>query len=66
MDVWIEFKHASKWQAEALFRNFFPSIEDCEFNDIDPTMLDEISLDETSEFISGSPVPASPISNTSA
>ncbi|KAF8444830.1 hypothetical protein L210DRAFT_318091 [Boletus edulis BED1] len=25
MDVWIEFKNASKWQAEALFRNFFPS-----------------------------------------
>lgn len=28
MDVWIEFKNASKWQAEALFRNFFPSAED--------------------------------------
>ncbi|KAI6021514.1 P-loop containing nucleoside triphosphate hydrolase protein [Pisolithus microcarpus] len=27
MDVWIEFKNASKWQAEALFRNFFPSAE---------------------------------------
>ncbi|KAF8840717.1 P-loop containing nucleoside triphosphate hydrolase protein [Paxillus ammoniavirescens] len=27
MDVWIEFKNASKWQAEALFRNFFPSTE---------------------------------------
>ncbi|KAK0211481.1 P-loop containing nucleoside triphosphate hydrolase protein [Armillaria fumosa] len=27
MDVWIEFKNASKWQAEALFRNFFPSLE---------------------------------------
>ncbi|THH17283.1 hypothetical protein EW146_g3496 [Bondarzewia mesenterica] len=25
MDVWVEFKNASKWQAEALFRNFFPS-----------------------------------------
>ncbi|KAJ3807634.1 P-loop containing nucleoside triphosphate hydrolase protein [Lentinula lateritia] len=25
MDVWIDFKNASKWQAEALFRNFFPS-----------------------------------------
>ncbi|KAH6906438.1 hypothetical protein BKA70DRAFT_1287568 [Coprinopsis sp. MPI-PUGE-AT-0042] len=30
MDVWIEFKHASKWQAEALFRNFFPAAEDDE------------------------------------
>lgn len=28
MDVWIEFKNASKWQCEALFRNFFPSSED--------------------------------------
>jgi len=28
MDVWIEFKNASKWQAEALFRNFFPCVED--------------------------------------
>jgi chaperone BCS1 len=25
MDVWIEFKNASKYQAEHLFRNFFPS-----------------------------------------
>jgi mitochondrial chaperone BCS1 len=24
MDVWIEFKNASKFQAEGLFRNFFP------------------------------------------
>ena len=28
MDVWIEFRNASKWQAEALFRNFFPSTDD--------------------------------------
>ncbi|EPQ56811.1 P-loop containing nucleoside triphosphate hydrolase protein, partial [Gloeophyllum trabeum ATCC 11539] len=28
MDVWIEFKNASKWQAEQLFRNFFPSTDD--------------------------------------
>ncbi|KAG8214091.1 hypothetical protein J3R82DRAFT_10849 [Butyriboletus roseoflavus] len=27
MDVWIEFKNSSKWQAEALFRNFFPSTD---------------------------------------
>ncbi|EJD42258.1 P-loop containing nucleoside triphosphate hydrolase protein [Auricularia subglabra TFB-10046 SS5] len=24
MDVWVEFKNATKWQAEQLFRNFFP------------------------------------------
>ncbi|KAK6996860.1 P-loop containing nucleoside triphosphate hydrolase protein [Favolaschia claudopus] len=28
MDVWVEFKNASKWQAEALFRNFFPSSDE--------------------------------------
>jgi chaperone BCS1 len=28
MDVWVEFKNASRWQAEALFRNFFPSTEE--------------------------------------
>ena len=28
MDVWVEFKNASKWQAELLFRNFFPSTDD--------------------------------------
>ncbi|KAI0358732.1 P-loop containing nucleoside triphosphate hydrolase protein [Trametes cingulata] len=28
MDVWIEFKNASKWQAEMLFRNFFPSTDE--------------------------------------
>ncbi|KAJ7601304.1 hypothetical protein FB45DRAFT_396501 [Roridomyces roridus] len=34
MDVWVEFKNASRWQAEALFRNFFPSAEDEEADDI--------------------------------
>lgn len=28
MDVWVEFKNASKFQAEGLFRNFFPAHED--------------------------------------
>ncbi|KAF7790052.1 hypothetical protein EIP86_001001 [Pleurotus ostreatoroseus] len=28
MDVWVEFRNASKWQAELLFRNFFPSTDD--------------------------------------
>jgi len=35
MDVWIEFKNASKWQAEALFRNFFPAADDGEDEDVD-------------------------------
>jgi len=25
MDVWINFKHATKWQAEGIFKCFFPS-----------------------------------------
>lgn len=28
MDVWVEFKNASKWQAELLFTNFFSEVED--------------------------------------
>ena len=28
MDVWVEFRNASKHQAEGLFRNFFPAHED--------------------------------------
>lgn len=28
MDVWVEFRNASKYQAEGLFRNFFPAHED--------------------------------------
>ena len=28
MDVWVEFKNATKIQAEGLFRNFFPCAED--------------------------------------
>jgi chaperone BCS1 len=27
MNVWVEFKNFSKWQAEALFRNFVPSTD---------------------------------------
>ncbi|KAJ6573418.1 hypothetical protein DFH09DRAFT_1151815 [Mycena vulgaris] len=38
MDVWVEFKNASKWQAEALFRNFFPSTDEDE-------LLDEAELE---------------------
>ncbi|KAF8800962.1 P-loop containing nucleoside triphosphate hydrolase protein [Phlegmacium glaucopus] len=40
MDVWVEFKNASRWQAEALFRNFFPCEED-EENDLDSVQLDD-------------------------
>lgn len=52
MDVWIEFKNASKWQAEALFRNFFPSIEDINQSDND-IVLDARELE-------GIEIPTSP------
>lgn len=44
MDVWVEFKNASKWQAEALFRNFFPSTDDEELLEGD---LEGIELQTT-------------------
>jgi mitochondrial chaperone BCS1 len=28
MDFWIEYRNACKWQAEAVFRNFFPSTDE--------------------------------------
>jgi chaperone BCS1 len=27
MDVWVNFKYATKWQAEGIFKCFFPSFE---------------------------------------
>ncbi|KAJ3876011.1 P-loop containing nucleoside triphosphate hydrolase protein [Lentinula edodes] len=54
MDVWIDFKNASKWQAEALFRNFFPSCEE-----------DSSSGDQEKKASRAStPTPASPSSPT--
>jgi mitochondrial chaperone BCS1 len=53
MDVWIEFKNASKFQAEHLFRNFFPSA------DADPpTPVDSETDLESLEM----PTPSSPSS----
>ncbi|KAJ3917942.1 P-loop containing nucleoside triphosphate hydrolase protein, partial [Lentinula edodes] len=53
MDVWIDFKNASKWQAEALFRNFFPSCEE-----------DSSSGDQEKKASRAStPTPASPSSS---
>lgn len=53
MDVWIEFKNASKFQAENLFRNFFPSA------DADPPIALDSETDlDTLEM----PIPASPAS----
>ncbi|KII92945.1 hypothetical protein PLICRDRAFT_491796 [Plicaturopsis crispa FD-325 SS-3] len=56
MDVWVEFKNASKWQAEALFRNFFPSTED-ERAAVD---RDDITLDPGE--LAGIDIPTTPAS----
>ncbi|KAJ6608107.1 hypothetical protein B0H10DRAFT_2166645 [Mycena sp. CBHHK59/15] len=45
MDVWVEFKNASRWQAEALFRNFFPSTDEDADADEDPALLDDADLE---------------------
>lgn len=46
MDVWVEFKNASRWQAEALFRNFFPcSSPDPLIDPEDDDEFDERELD---------------------
>lgn len=50
MDVWIEFKNASKYQAEHLFRNFFPSA------DADPSPTPDSDDIESLEM----PAPSSP------
>jgi mitochondrial chaperone BCS1 len=57
MDVWVEFKNASKWQAEALFRNFFPSTDEDE-GDI---TLDAGELDSVEISMPSSPIPPSPL-----
>jgi mitochondrial chaperone BCS1 len=48
MDVWVEFKNASRWQAEALFRNFFPCEEDEEIERQE--LLDSVHLDDNIEI----------------
>ncbi|KAK7692182.1 hypothetical protein QCA50_003805 [Cerrena zonata] len=51
MDVWVEFKNASKWQAELLFRNFFPSTDDD--NEVLEGELEGIELPEVPSSPSG-------------
>ena len=56
MDVWIEFKNASPWQAEALFRNFFPcaDFDEPEITEMEGE-LDGINLPGTPAPSSGTP-----------
>ncbi|CAK5266908.1 unnamed protein product [Mycena citricolor] len=44
MDVWVEFRNASRWQAEALFRNFFPEEEPAASDSEDDIVLDGSAL----------------------
>lgn len=57
MDVWVEFKNASKWQAELLFRNFFPSTD--EDNEILEGELEGIELPDVPSSPSGGSTSAS-------
>lgn len=59
MDVWVEFRNASKWQAELLFRNFFPSTDD-DGDDISEADLEGVELPTTPE------PPASPSAESAA
>lgn len=57
MDVWVEFKNASKYQAEGLFRNFFPAHEDdieimTESTPVDSNSSPSLSLSRTESRIS--------------
>jgi len=66
MDVWVEFKNASRWQAEALFRNFFPCEEDEENVQED---LDSVQLDDNiqvQEFIRAEKEPSSSTTSSSS
>ena len=45
----MEFKNASRWQAEALFRNFFPCEDDDEILDIEGHDLDGIQFEDNIE-----------------
>lgn len=71
MDVWIEFRNASKWQAEALFRNFFPCVEDeppideSELEGVDvPVEVKEGPKSPTSSSRSYIPTPPAPTTST--
>lgn len=45
MDVWVEFKNASKWQAELLFHNFFTEVEE-ELKQAVPPSAEELAAME--------------------
>ena len=75
MDVWVEFKNASKWQAELLFRNFFPSTDEDdvviegELEGIDlptpPSPSAQSSSGFSSLFSSGS-MPSTPVTSSAS
>jgi mitochondrial chaperone BCS1 len=58
MDVWIEFKNATKWQAEALFKNFFPSSDTDEAEETD---VDEAEMEAELEGIEIPTMPSLPL-----
>ncbi|TFY65257.1 hypothetical protein EVJ58_g2087 [Rhodofomes roseus] len=75
MDVWVEFKNASKWQAELLFRNFFPSTDEDdvviegELEDIELPMPPSPSAQSSSGFsslFSSGSMPSTPVTSSAS
>lgn len=65
MDVWVEFKNASRWQAEHLFRNFFPfSDADLPSNNPSTVNLESEANKLELEGLELPNAPASPASST--
>jgi chaperone BCS1 len=58
MDVWIEFRNASKHQAEGLFRNFFPAAEEIDA-EVPTQTLFATSGTPTPPTVPGTPAPSS-------
>jgi len=65
MDVWIEFRNASKFQAEGLFRNFFPAAEESDGVDLPTPTLFSASSMSTSTPVPEGPKPVSTSTDTS-
>ncbi|EIM80091.1 P-loop containing nucleoside triphosphate hydrolase protein [Stereum hirsutum FP-91666 SS1] len=64
MDVWVEFKNASRWQAEHLFRNFFPS-SDADLPSNNPSTIN-LEAEANKLELEGLDIPNTPASPASS
>lgn len=51
MDVWVEFKNASKWQAELLFHNFFTEVDEELKQAVPPTDEELAAMEKEFAFL---------------